>query len=111
MKHLAIIAAVTIFSANAATACPWAGGIYKGNELNFRTEFTVNADCTEIVFQSSGSAGFQKADTPETFALGVTDKGWETDIHGVNTILVDKGSRVHFIGPGFNRRLSVNRQN
>jgi hypothetical protein len=111
LKYLAIIAAVTIFGATSATACQWAGGTYKGNELNFRTEFSVNADCTEMVFQSSGSAGFQKADTPETFKLVATKKGWETEIHSVNTILDNKDSWVQFIGPGVNKRLDVNRLN
>ena len=109
MKRNFILATAVIFIAGTATACPWAGGTYSGNEMNFKTEFTVNADCTELDFQSSGSAGFQQADTPETFALSLTKKGWEADIHGVNTILTDKGKWVQFIGPGFNRRLSVKR--
>lgn len=109
MKHLTILLPLAIFSATAAGACPWAGGTYSGKELNFKTEFTVNAACTEMVFQSSGSTGFQQADTPETFALAPGKEGWETDIHGVQTILVSNGKTVHFIGPGLNRRLNVKR--
>lgn len=110
MKYFAIVGAVTLLSASAAAACPWAGGIYKGNEMNFRTEFSVNGECTEMVFQSSGSAGFQQADTPETFALSATGKGWETNIHSVKTTLDSEGKWVRFNGPGVNRELFVKRQ-
>jgi len=109
LKHLSILGAAAIFGATSAAACPWAGGTYSGNELNFRTTFTVNSECTEMVFQSSGSAGFQQADTPETFTLTATDKGWTTDIHEIKTTLIPNGKRIEFIGPGVNRRLSVKR--
>jgi len=109
LKHLSILGAAAVFSATSAVACPWAGGTYSGNELNFRTTFTVNSECSEMVFQSSGSAGFQQADKPETFALNATDKGWVTDISGVKTTLIPNGKRIEFIGPGVNRRLRVYR--
>lgn len=111
MKHIAILSAAVLFSASAAAACPWAGGIYKGNELGFRTDFSVNAECTEMVFESSGSAGFQENDKPESFALTATSKGWETDIHSVDTTLTADGKWVHFNGPGVNRELHVTREN
>jgi len=109
MKQLFFLGAAAIFGATSVAACPWAGGTYKGNEMNFRTTFTVNSDCSEMVFQSSGSAGFQQADTPETFTLSATDKGWVTEIHGVKTTLIPNGKRIEFIGPGVNRRLRVYR--
>lgn len=109
MKHLPVLAVAAILCASSVAACPWAGGTYKGKEGNFTTSFTVNADCTEMVFQSSGSAGFQQADTPETFVLAATDKGWQTEIHGVKTTLVANGKRIEFIGPGVNARLRVYR--
>jgi len=111
LKYIAILGAITVISATGAAACPWAGGSYKGNEMGFRTEFSVNANCTEMVFQSSGSAGFQAADTPETFALSAAGKGWQADIHGVETTLTDGGKWVHFNGPGINRELHVEREN
>ena len=107
MKSFAILGAATLFSASAATACPWDSGSFWGKEGNFRTEFSVNAGCTEMVFQSSGSAGFQQADTPETFQLTETSKGWETDIHGVTTTLYPDGKNVRFNGPGINRELRI----
>lgn len=110
MKHIAILAAVTLFSASAAAACPWAGGSFWGKEMNLRIQFSVNAGCTETVFQSSGSAGFQQADTPETFALSPTNRGWETDIHSVTTILMPDGKNVRFIGPGVNRELRIKKE-
>ena len=109
MKQLFFLGAAAIISATSVAACPWADGTYKGNEMNFRTTFTVNSDCSEMVFQSSGSAGFQQADTPETFTLSATDKGWVTEIHGVKTTLIPNGKRIEFIGPGVNRRLRVYR--
>jgi hypothetical protein len=108
MKRLSIFTAAAILvGASSVAACPWAGGTYKGDDQQFRTQFTVNAGCTEMVFQSSGSAGFQKADTPETVALSPTDAGWEATISGVKSTLLSNGKQVEFIGPGVNKRLRV----
>jgi hypothetical protein len=109
VKHLSVAGAFLVVSATAAAACPWGGGTYKGNEANFRTEFTVSADCAEMVFQSSGSAGFQEADTPATFALTEAKQGWQTEIHGVQTTLKDDGKWIRFVGPGGDRQLRVDR--
>ncbi len=109
MKRLSIFTGAAILAASSVAACPWAGGTYSGNEQQFETEFTVNADCTEMVFQSSGSAGFQQADTPETVALAATDKGWTSTFpKGTITLLAD-GKQVEFIGPGVNGRVQVDR--
>lgn len=109
MKRLSIFTAAAILAASSVAACPWAGGTYKGNDMQFRTAFTVNDGCTEMVFQSSGSAGFQQADTPETIALSATDKGWEASLASVDITLLPNGKQVEFIGPGINKRLRVNR--
>jgi hypothetical protein len=107
VKQLSIFTAAAILGATSVAACPWAGGTYKGDEAQFRTQFTVNTGCTEMVFQSSGSAGFQQADTPETFTLSATEKGWMANISGVDSTLLSNGIQVEFIGPGFNKRLRV----
>lgn len=110
MKHSIALGTALTIAATTAGACPWSGGSYHGNELNFRTEFTVNDGCTEMVFQSSGSAGFQEADTPATLALGPKGKDWTTEINSVAITLVHDGKWVHFIGPGINRRLHVDKR-
>ena len=107
MKHIIAPALFALCAASAATACPWAGGTFSGNDLNFQAEFSVNADCTEMVFQSSGNAGFQKTDVPETFALSPSRHGWEADIHGVTATLLSGGKLVDFVGSGVNKRLHV----
>ncbi len=109
MKRLSILTGAAILAASSVAACPWAGGTYEGEEIQFETEFTVNAGCTEMVFQSSGSAGFQQADTPETAALTATADGWTASIAGVDITLLANGKQVEFIGPGVNRRLQVDR--
>ena len=50
MKQLFFLGAAAIFGATSVAACPWSGGTYKGNEMNFRTTFTVSSDCSEMVF-------------------------------------------------------------
>ena len=108
MKQILTFAAISLLaSTTAGLACPWAGGTYSGKEGSFRTEFSINDDCTLLTFESSGSAGFQPVDTPETFPLTESKHGWETEIHGVTATFLTKGKNVNFVGAGVNHRIHV----
>jgi hypothetical protein len=90
-----------------AQDCHWSGGEFEGQKANFQARFAVNEACTEMRFQSSGNAGIQAQDEPETFALTRGDHGWLADIHGVEATLAANGNFVNFIGEGVNVRLQV----
>jgi hypothetical protein len=114
MRYLSLASAILVLGATAAAAedCPWAGGSYKGDDLNFKTEFTVNDDCTEINLQSSGSAGFQAADTPATRPLVMTDGTWVGEGGDVKVTLESDGHWVAFDAPGVvNKRIRVTKEN
>ncbi|WP_146344802.1 hypothetical protein [Falsiphaeobacter marinintestinus] len=96
-----------VASTAGAMACPWAGGTFEGNNNQVTVEFTVNADCTMVSFQSTGSAGFQPPDTPEDFAMVPGKYGWDSEMHGVTTTFQTKGKIVDFNGPGVTTRLHV----
>ncbi|MDU9002689.1 hypothetical protein [Sedimentitalea todarodis] len=90
-----------------AQDCHWSGGTYSGEKANFQARFSVNEDCTEMNFESSGNTGIQAEDVPETFALTEEKHGWVANINGVTATLGSKGNFVNFIGEGVNVRLQV----
>ncbi|AVO37082.1 hypothetical protein [Pukyongiella litopenaei] len=108
MAMMPAISIATIATLVAAEICPWAEGSYEGGEPDFRAEFAVNQDCSQIVFQSSGSDAFAQTETPLSFPLTQTDNGWEADIHQIRTILRPDGRHIQFMGPGVDRLLPVN---
>ncbi len=107
MNYSLALAAILLSCASVTAACPWAGGSFQGNTGNFRTEFTVNKDCTSMVFESSGNAGFQRPNTAETFALASNSEGWAANINGVTATLLRSGRWVNFIGLGVNSRVQT----
>ncbi|MDK3071927.1 hypothetical protein QO034_02280 [Sedimentitalea sp. JM2-8] len=90
-----------------AEDCRWAGGSFRGEDGGFQAQFEVNADCTEMTFQSSGNAGIQAQDVPQTFSLSPEGHGWVADINGVNATLAKDGNYVNFIGKGIDTRLQT----
>lgn len=102
-----LLSAIAALLATGAAACPWAGVSQKGTHQNLQFEFTMNEDCSEVVFQSTGNAGFQPADTPETFAVAPTEEGWAADINSVTTTFLKDGRWIDFIGSGVNLRVQT----
>lgn len=111
MTRLASLVLTLSLCAGAASTCPWAGGSYSGDErvYGLKIAFTVNDACTEMSFQSSGNAGFQPVDTPQTFALSPRHNHWEADINGARATFASGGNWVEFFANGNNVRVSVSR--
>ena len=111
MKRFASFVSILSLCAGAASACPWAGGAYSGDERAYglKIAFTVNDACSEMSFQSSGNAGFQPVDTPQTFALTPRHNHWEADINGARATFSPDGKWVEFFANGNNVRVSVSR--
>lgn len=107
MKALLVLAALVIPAVAAAEDCHWAGGSFHGEKVDFQAHFTVNADCTDMVFESSGSYGIQEQDVPQTFALVNNKHGWVADINGVDATLARQGTFVNFVGKGINTRVQM----
>ncbi len=107
MKFVLLATAITVLNTVTASACPWAGGSFRGEEADFQTYFTVNADCTEMSFESSGNDGIQAQDVAQNFALATADHGWVADINGVDATLAKGGYFVDFIGEGLNTRVHM----
>lgn len=107
MKLFLTLGLVLVPVASMAEDCRWAGGSFRGEDAGFQAEFEVNTDCTEMTFQSSGNAGVQAQDVPQTFALSLENHGWVADINGVDATLAKDGDFVDFIGEGINTRLQM----
>lgn len=107
MKSLLALAVLVIPAAAVAEDCHWSGGTYSGEKANFQAHFTVNEDCTEMDFESSGNTGLQSEDVPQTVSLTEEEHGWVADINGVTATLGSRGNFVNFMGQGVNIRLQV----
>lgn len=105
MKQIALLGIAATFVATSSIACPWDGGTYYGTELNFRIDIQVSAGCAKATIKTTSSAGFQEPDTPETFALAQTNKGWVADVNGAKVILLEDGKHILIDGPALNLRL------
>lgn len=110
MRFALFASALAVLGATGASACPWAGGSFRGEEKNFQAHFTVNSECTEMRFGSSGNAGIQAQDEPQNFALAEEKHGWVADINGVDATLAKNGGFVNFIGKGINIRVHMRPQ-
>ncbi|TMV04771.1 hypothetical protein FGK63_16945 [Ruegeria sediminis] len=84
------LAAVPAF---AQEACPWAGGEYSFKEHGVYGDFTVNADCTELVWS-------RLSDGPETSALEKTKHGWKGELEKADFELLDNGHSLRITGTG-----------
>lgn len=109
MKALLALALLALPVSLSAQECRWSGGSFEGDKVDFQARFSVDAGCTEMTFESSGNAGFQAQDVPETFTLTPGEHGWSADIHGVEATLANTGDFVNFIGEGVNLRLQTRR--
>lgn len=111
MKLGVFVGGIALITATSSLACPWAGGSYYGKEQQFRTDFSVNGDCSEIEFTSSGSAGFQDADKVAKVPMVRTGSTWVAKGGEVTLTLEDDGKWITFDAPGVvNRRLRVTKK-
>lgn len=90
----------------AAEACPWAGGAYKFRDHGVYGDFTVNANCTQLVWS-------RLTDEPETTALERTKHGWKGELSKASFVLLENGTSLRITGVGGVMRQSnnVTRQN
>ncbi len=109
MKHYLCTAALCL-SASAVPAfadetCPWAGGEYEFKEHGIYGDFTVNGDCTQLVWS-------RLSDGPETTALAKTNGGWEGKLEKVDVELLENGRNLRITGNGgAMRQASAKRKN
>jgi len=90
MRHLSLIAlclALTGTTAHAQGACPWAGGKYAFSEHGIYGDFTVDAACSQIVWN-------RMSDGPETVALERTGDGWKGSLEKAQVLLLDNGANL-----------------
>lgn len=86
-------------------ACPWAGGDYAFKDHGIYGDFTVNADCTELVWN-------RLSDGPETTVLERTKNGWKGSLSKADVELLDNGSNLRITGTGgAMRQSSAERKN
>ncbi|WP_164660790.1 hypothetical protein [Tropicibacter sp. Alg240-R139] len=94
MKLFATITFVGgLMVSTAVSACPWASGGYAFSEHGIYGDFTVNADCTEIVWS-------RLSDGPETSALERTKHGWAGELEKADIELLDNGENLRITGTG-----------
>ncbi|MEX0337487.1 MAG: hypothetical protein AB3N11_00460 [Arenibacterium sp.] len=73
--------------------CPWAGGNYAFSDHGIYGDFTVNADCTELVWE-------RIKDQPETTALERTKSGWSGELSKASFELLENGKNLRLVGEG-----------
>ncbi len=94
MKFFATIAFVGgLTISGAAFACPWASGEYAFSERGIYGDFTVNAECTEMVWS-------RLSDGAETAALKRTKNGWAGELEKADVELLDNGKNLRITGTG-----------
>ncbi|MBO9450600.1 hypothetical protein J7426_10050 [Tropicibacter sp. R16_0] len=94
MKRLSTLSFIgAMLIAGAASACPWASGDYAFSEAGIYGDFTVNADCTEMVWDRS-------SDGPETAALERTKHGWKGELEKADVELLENGENLRVTGNG-----------
>jgi len=88
----------------AQTNCPWAAGEYRFSESGIYGDFSVNADCTEMVWD--------RLTEPETTALEAANNGWSGELTKVAVVLLDDGDHVQVtVYGGQTRRVRIKRTN
>ncbi|GAB5436042.1 hypothetical protein [Falsiruegeria mediterranea] len=88
---ITFVGALTL--SGAAFACPWASGDYAFSEHGVYGDFTVNADCTEMVWS-------RLSDGAETTALERTKHGWAGELEKADVELLDNGKNLRITGTG-----------
>ena len=97
--------AVVAGPAWAASDCPWAGGQYAFSDHGVYGDFTVNADCTELVWE-------RIKDQPETTVLERTKAGWSGELSKASFELLENGRNLRLVGSGgLARSSSAKRKN
>lgn len=88
----------------AQSTCPWAGGEYRFSDHGIYGDFSVNADCTEVVWD--------RLTDPETSPLEMTRQGWSGKLSKVSVILLEDGDHVEVTAyGGITRRSKTDRTN
>lgn len=101
---LAICFGCAAVPAVAQTDCPWAGGEYRFQDSGIYGDFSVNADCTELVWD--------RLTEPETTVLELGREGWSGNLTKVAVVLLSEGNRVQVTAyGGLTRRSTVERVN
>ncbi len=97
--------ALTLVSASVASACAWPGGAYSFKDHGIYGDFTINGDCTEMVWS-------RLSDGPETAALVRTKHGWKAELSKAAVELMENGHslRVNDYG-GVSRTSTAQRTN
>jgi len=90
---------------SAVSACPWASGEYAFSDHGIYGDFTVNADCTELVWS-------RLSDGAETTALTRTKGGWKGALDKADVELLENGQNLRITGNGgAMRQSSAKRKN
>lgn len=76
----------------AQTDCPWANGEYHFSEQGIYGDFTVNSNCTEMVWKRLNDA--------EVTQLEVTSMGWTGSLSRVYVDLLEDGIHVQVTAHG-----------
>ena len=95
-RHLSLIALCLGIAASPALAadnCPWAGGEYAFKEHGIYGDFTINSDCTEMVWN-------RLSDGPETAALERSKDGWKGKLEKARVELLENGHNLRVTGDG-----------
>lgn len=79
-------------TAYSADACPWAGGDYTFRDSGIDGTFTVNGDCTQLVWS--------RLSEPETTALTRSKHGWVGNLTKVKVELLENGRNLRVTGDG-----------
>lgn len=77
---------------HAQANCPWAGGEYRFSDHGIYGEFSVNGDCTELVWD--------RLSEPENTSLQVGDNGWFGELSKVAVVLLSDGDYVQVTAYG-----------
>lgn len=93
MKYAFALSALLVAAASASHACPWAGGQYKFSEHGVYGNFTVNDNCTQLVWSRSN-------DGPETTSLQRTKHGWKGTLEKADFELQENGHSLTISDPG-----------
>jgi hypothetical protein len=84
---------LTSVAATYASACPWADGEYAFKEHGIYGDFTVNSDCSELVWT-------RLSDNSETSALEKSKDGWTGELSKARFELLENGKNLRITGDG-----------
>lgn len=95
-RHLSLMTlclGLAAASAHADETCLWAGGEYRFSEHGIYGDFSINGDCTEMVWS-------RLSDGPETTALERSKNGWKGRLTKVRVELLENGRSLRITGDG-----------